>query len=186
MDSFFADDMTPGEKIMFEEYLPLLPEQVKRHLIEFLDSDSPNHPLTIPILRGRVEEDTWKNAPHFIIYIKRREYYAHPEQGILEDGKIIEEAIGYVAVLARVSASTVKGVCFYPKNEWAREFFNSMIQYLKPTSPPIEDPTDQRIWDLIKKDPDIKDKEIVQKLGLTRQTVSTRRRALQKMGYPVR
>lgn len=52
--------------------------------------------------------------------------------------------------------------------------------------PIIEDPTDQRIWGWIQEDPSISDTIIAQKLGITRQTVNTRRRSLEKMGYPVR
>jgi hypothetical protein len=53
--------------------------------------------------------------------------------------------------------------------------------------PKIEDPTDQRIWAIIKKDPSITDTAIAQKLGqLKRQQVNARRRTLEKMGYPVR
>ena len=51
----------------------------------------------------------------------------------------------------------------------------------------ITDPTDLRIWELIKPDPSITDTHIAQKLGnMTRQAVNTRRRTLEKMGYQVR
>ncbi len=53
--------------------------------------------------------------------------------------------------------------------------------------PPVEDPTDQRILQLVTDDPDLTDVEISQIVGnMNRQAVNTRRRALQKMGYKVR
>jgi hypothetical protein len=52
--------------------------------------------------------------------------------------------------------------------------------------PPVEDPTDKRILEWVTDDPDIKDSEIAQRLGIKRQSVNTRRRALEKMGYKVR
>lgn len=52
--------------------------------------------------------------------------------------------------------------------------------------PLIEDPTDQRIWDLIKADPSITDSQIAAHIDITRQAVNQRRRSLEKMGYQVR
>ncbi len=60
--------------------------------------------------------------------------------------------------------------------------------------PPIDDPVDQLIWEMLKVDPDLSDEQVSQKLpvsgkagrSLCRQAVNERRRALQKMGYPVR
>ncbi len=52
--------------------------------------------------------------------------------------------------------------------------------------PPIEDPTDQRIWDWIQENPKITDAQLGARLNLRRQAVNVRRRALEKMGYPVR
>jgi hypothetical protein len=52
--------------------------------------------------------------------------------------------------------------------------------------PPIEDPTDQRIWDWMRKDPTLTDVVLGARLGLTRQALNARRRSLAKMGYPVR
>jgi len=52
--------------------------------------------------------------------------------------------------------------------------------------PPIEDPTDRRIWDWIQDDPMITDGELAARAGLSRQAVNARRRSLAKMGYPVR
>jgi len=54
------------------------------------------------------------------------------------------------------------------------------------TLPPIEDPTDKRIFDLVTDDPDLTDKQIAQYLGITRQAVNSRRRRLKLMGYKVR
>lgn len=59
---------------------------------------------------------------------------------------------------------------------------------------PIEDPTDKQIYDLVHGDPDLTDAQVAAKLKvrnargepITRQSVNTRRRALQKMGYKVR
>jgi len=52
--------------------------------------------------------------------------------------------------------------------------------------PKIEDPTDQRIWDIVQQDPSITDTALGQKLGIKRQNANARRRALEKMGYKVR
>jgi hypothetical protein len=51
---------------------------------------------------------------------------------------------------------------------------------------PITDPIDQELWRLIQKDPSIPDKMLAQKMNMTRQALNTRRKTLQKMGYPVR
>jgi len=65
---------------------------------------------------------------------------------------------------------------------------NSDMQQIGETAlPKIEDPTDQRIWELIKEDLSITDTALAQKLGnIGRQSVNTRRRSLEKMGYKVR
>jgi hypothetical protein len=52
--------------------------------------------------------------------------------------------------------------------------------------PPVEDPTDQRIMKIVTENLDITDLDIALKLGLSRQAVNNRRRALEKMGYEVR
>jgi hypothetical protein len=49
-----------------------------------------------------------------------------------------------------------------------------------------EDPTDTRIMLLLKKDTTLTDSQIAQNIGVSRQAVNTRRRALQKAGYKVR
>lgn len=49
-----------------------------------------------------------------------------------------------------------------------------------------EDPTDARIWKIVNEDPNQTDTQIGQKIGLGRQAVNTRRKALEKMGYKVR
>jgi hypothetical protein len=51
---------------------------------------------------------------------------------------------------------------------------------------PVTDPTDQRILDLVRKDPDLRDADIGRQLNLSRQAVNKRRRQLQRMGYKVR
>jgi hypothetical protein len=51
---------------------------------------------------------------------------------------------------------------------------------------PVNDPIDKKILELIEKDPELTDKEIGQNLGLSRQSVNARRRALKKMGHKVR
>lgn len=52
--------------------------------------------------------------------------------------------------------------------------------------PPVEDPTDQRILQWVTEDPDLTDLKIGQRLGITRQSVNTRRKRLEAMGYKVR
>jgi hypothetical protein len=52
--------------------------------------------------------------------------------------------------------------------------------------PPITDPTDQRIIDIVRKDPSISDQEIGGQVKLSRQAVNKRRNGLEKMGYKVR
>ena len=51
---------------------------------------------------------------------------------------------------------------------------------------PITDPTDQRIYDIVKNDPDLSDQQIGQKIGMKRQNVNRRRKKLEAMGYKVR
>lgn len=55
-----------------------------------------------------------------------------------------------------------------------------------PKMPPIKDPLDQEILDLVTDDPDLTDEQIGDKVNLSRTAVNTRRRALQKAGYRVR
>lgn len=52
--------------------------------------------------------------------------------------------------------------------------------------PPIIAPTDQRIWDWIRDDPDLTDTQIGQRLGISRQAANSRRNKLKAMGYKVR
>jgi len=52
--------------------------------------------------------------------------------------------------------------------------------------PPVTDPTDQRILEWITSDPDLTDREIGQRLSISRQAANTRRRKLGAMGYSVR
>lgn len=52
--------------------------------------------------------------------------------------------------------------------------------------PPLDDPTDKRIWDLLKDDPTLNDSQVGLQVALGRQAVNGRRNALRKMGYPVR
>ncbi|MBN1890449.1 MAG: winged helix-turn-helix domain-containing protein [Thermoflexales bacterium] len=52
--------------------------------------------------------------------------------------------------------------------------------------PPIQDPTDARILEWVTKEPDLSDKELGQRLGISRQAANARRKKLQAMGYKVR
>jgi hypothetical protein len=52
--------------------------------------------------------------------------------------------------------------------------------------PPVKDPTDKRILELVTKNPDLTDTEIGQQLYLCRSSVNPRRRSLEKSGYKVR
>jgi hypothetical protein len=51
---------------------------------------------------------------------------------------------------------------------------------------PIEDPTDQRILDIVTKDPDITDDKLGAQLNIGRQAANTRRKRVEAMGYKVR
>jgi hypothetical protein len=55
-----------------------------------------------------------------------------------------------------------------------------------PALPEVTDPTDKRILEWVTQDPDLKDKEIGQRLGISRQAVNPRRKKLEAMGYKVR
>ena len=61
-----------------------------------------------------------------------------------------------------------------------------VIEPPKAALPEIEDPTDRRIWEWIKKAPSITDTDIAQRLRISRQAVNERRKSLKKAGYPVR
>jgi hypothetical protein len=52
--------------------------------------------------------------------------------------------------------------------------------------PPITDPIDQRILQLVSEDPNLTDEQIGERVSLGRQAVNTRRKRLEKMGYSVR
>lgn len=52
--------------------------------------------------------------------------------------------------------------------------------------PTVTDPTDRRILEMVRKDPDLTDQAIGQQIGLSRQAVNARRRKLRAMGFRVR
>lgn len=52
--------------------------------------------------------------------------------------------------------------------------------------PLVKDPTDQKILEWVTQEPKLGDKDLAQRLGISRQAVNPRRRALEKMGYKVR
>ena len=52
--------------------------------------------------------------------------------------------------------------------------------------PPVTDPTDQRILEWVTEDPDLTDREIGLRLGISRQAANVRRGKLRAMGYTVR
>ena len=56
----------------------------------------------------------------------------------------------------------------------------------KTTLPPVTDPTDQKILELVSKNPTLTDYAIGMELNISRQAVNERRRKLQAMGYTVR
>ena len=51
---------------------------------------------------------------------------------------------------------------------------------------PVIDPINSEILELVTRDPGLTDQQVAQRLGRSRQTVNTRRRKLQAMGYRVR
>ena len=52
--------------------------------------------------------------------------------------------------------------------------------------PKIKDPTLERYWNTLKDNPSITDKDLAQKMGVSRQTANKRRRTLEEMDYRVR
>lgn len=55
-----------------------------------------------------------------------------------------------------------------------------------PRLPPITDPTDARIWEILTEDLTIKDKALGQRANVSRQVANQRRGKLKAMGYKVR
>jgi hypothetical protein len=83
--------------------------------------------------------------------------------------------------------------------EVVQVFFTALVGYLESRYgaaktlpliqnglPAITDEIDKRIFDLVENNPDLKDKEIGQEIGLSRQAVNTRRIRLKAVGYRVR
>jgi hypothetical protein len=55
-----------------------------------------------------------------------------------------------------------------------------------PALPPVTDPTDKRILELVTDDPDLSDRQIGAQISMTRENVNKRRNKLKSMGYKVR
>lgn len=170
-------------------------ERLRVWLEHELQTQAPERPRRVgTVLPGRVTPEGWPRVRAGMWYITPGDADTpDTAAGPYECGYFELRPVGRrVQVLAYANAEAA-GWLWRVRDELCRVFTCTPERVttapgdaVADALPPVTDPTDLRILELVTRDPDLKDQALGQQLGLSRQAVNERRRKLQAMGYTVR